>query len=55
MPAYASHGADGGGPVWGAPSQPYAPEGPRKRGMGGLVAAVAGEADKALPSVVTIV
>lgn len=38
---HASHGADGGGPVWGAPSQPYAPEGPRKRGMGGLVAAVA--------------
>ncbi|MGW2108487.1 S1C family serine protease [Streptomyces sp. NPDC001948] len=44
VPAYASHGAGGGGPVWGAQSQPYAPEGPRKRGMGGLVAAVAAAA-----------
>ncbi|MFE7105850.1 trypsin-like peptidase domain-containing protein [Streptomyces sp. NPDC057575] len=43
VPAYASHGA-GGGPVWGAQPQPYAPEGPRKRGMGGLVAAVAAAA-----------
>ncbi|MFB8034303.1 S1C family serine protease [Streptomyces sp. NPDC056004] len=44
VPAYASHGAGGGGPVWGAQPQPYAPEGPRKRGMGGLVAAVAAAA-----------
>ncbi|MFF1344755.1 S1C family serine protease [Streptomyces sp. NPDC058322] len=44
VPAYASHGAGAGGPVWGAPPQPYAPEGPRRRGMGGLVAAVAAAA-----------
>ncbi|MFH8514069.1 trypsin-like peptidase domain-containing protein [Streptomyces gelaticus] len=47
VPAYASHGASGGGgPVWGAPPppQPYGPEGPRKRGIGGLVAAVAAAA-----------
>ncbi|MFB6812991.1 S1C family serine protease [Streptomyces sp. NPDC056347] len=42
VPAYASPGAGGGGPVWGAPSQPYGPEGPRKRrGASSLVAAVA--------------
>ncbi|MFJ1843163.1 MULTISPECIES: trypsin-like peptidase domain-containing protein [unclassified Streptomyces] len=40
VPAYAHHGADGGGPVWGAPAQLHSPEGPRKRGMGGLAAAV---------------
>ncbi|MER5742773.1 trypsin-like peptidase domain-containing protein [Streptomyces sp. NPDC002225] len=49
VPAYASAGAGGdgaggaggGGQVWGAPSQPYGPEAPRKRrGSGGLVAAV---------------
>ncbi|MEE1812276.1 S1C family serine protease [Streptomyces sp. BE133] len=46
VPAYAHHGADGGGagPVWGAPAQLASPEGPRKRGMGGLVAAVAAAA-----------
>ncbi|WP_327368672.1 S1C family serine protease [Streptomyces sp. NBC_01217] len=46
VPAYAHHGADGGGagPVWGAPAQLHPPEGPRKRGMGGLVAAVAAAA-----------
>ncbi|MFD0342834.1 S1C family serine protease [Streptomyces sp. NPDC127117] len=44
VPAYASHGAGAGGPVWGAPPQPYTPEGPRRRGMGGLVAAVAAAA-----------
>ncbi|WP_405751027.1 trypsin-like peptidase domain-containing protein [Streptomyces sp. NBC_00012] len=44
VPAYASHGAGGDGPVWGAQPQPYASEGPRKRGMGGLVAAVAAAA-----------
>ncbi|MEL5959314.1 trypsin-like peptidase domain-containing protein, partial [Streptomyces sp. CLV115] len=43
VPAYASHGAGAGGPVWGEP-QPYAPEAPRRRGMGGLVAAVAAAA-----------
>ncbi|MGW2179665.1 S1C family serine protease [Streptomyces sp. NPDC001732] len=41
VPAYAQHGADGGGPVWGAPSPLHSPEKPRKRGAGGLVAAVA--------------
>ncbi|WP_371665525.1 trypsin-like peptidase domain-containing protein [Streptomyces sp. NBC_01241] len=42
VPAYAHHGADGGGPVWGAPAQLHSPDGPRKRGTGGaLVAAVA--------------
>ncbi|MFI5744484.1 S1C family serine protease [Streptomyces sp. NPDC051644] len=46
VPAYAHHGADGGGagPVWGAPAQLHSPEGPRKRGVGGLVAAVAAAA-----------
>ncbi|MET9656065.1 trypsin-like peptidase domain-containing protein [Streptomyces sp. NPDC006510] len=44
VPAYASHGAGGGDPVWGAPPQSYAPEGQRRRGMGGLVAAVAAAA-----------
>ncbi|MFJ7496240.1 trypsin-like peptidase domain-containing protein [Streptomyces sp. NPDC097727] len=46
VPAYAHLGADGGGagPVWGAPAQLASPEGPRKRGMGGLVAAVAAAA-----------
>ncbi|MFJ9679821.1 S1C family serine protease [Streptomyces sp. NPDC101194] len=43
VPAYAHHGA-GGGPVWGAPDQLHSPAGPRKRGMGGLVAAVAAAA-----------
>ncbi|MFF8916781.1 S1C family serine protease [Streptomyces sp. NPDC015032] len=40
VPAYAHHGADGGGPVWGAPAPLHSPEGPRKRGTSGLVAAV---------------
>ncbi|MER6101256.1 trypsin-like peptidase domain-containing protein [Streptomyces sp. NPDC001832] len=42
VPVYAHHGADGGGagPVWGAAAQLHSPEGPRKRGMGALVAAV---------------
>ncbi|MFB7527121.1 S1C family serine protease [Streptomyces sp. NPDC056178] len=40
VPAYAHHG----GPVWGAPDQLHSPVGPRKRGMGGLVAAVAAAA-----------
>ncbi|SCF64232.1 S1C family serine protease [Streptomyces sp. Ncost-T10-10d] len=46
VPAYAHLGADGGGagPVWGAPVQLASSEGPRKRGMGGLVAAVAAAA-----------
>ncbi|MFF9346501.1 trypsin-like peptidase domain-containing protein [Streptomyces sp. NPDC014734] len=44
VPAYAHHGAGGGGPVWGAPDQLHSPQGPRKRGMGGLVAAVAAAA-----------
>ncbi|MFD4943296.1 trypsin-like peptidase domain-containing protein [Streptomyces sp. NPDC058239] len=46
VPAYAHHGVDGGGagPLWGAPAQLDSPEGPRKRGMGGLVAAVAAAA-----------
>ncbi|MFI9627527.1 trypsin-like peptidase domain-containing protein [Streptomyces sp. NPDC052042] len=43
-PMYAHHGADGGAPVWGAPDQFPAPQGPKKRGMGGLVAAVAAAA-----------
>ncbi|MEU3215364.1 trypsin-like peptidase domain-containing protein [Streptomyces sp. NPDC006971] len=43
-PAYAHHGADGGTPVWGAPDQFPDQKGPRKRGMGGLVAAVAAAA-----------
>ncbi|MGW2086997.1 trypsin-like peptidase domain-containing protein [Streptomyces sp. NPDC001880] len=47
VPTYASHGAGGGGPVWGAPPQPqpHGPEGPRrKRTMSSLVAAVAAAA-----------
>ncbi|MFF9507268.1 S1C family serine protease [Streptomyces sp. NPDC014724] len=44
VPTYAHHGADGGGPVWGAPDQLHSPVGPRKRGMGQLVAAVAAAA-----------
>ncbi|MFE7352011.1 trypsin-like peptidase domain-containing protein [Streptomyces sp. NPDC057543] len=41
VPAYGHHGAEPGGPVWGAPAQLHSPEGPRKPGMGGaLVAAV---------------
>ncbi|MEU8623701.1 trypsin-like peptidase domain-containing protein [Streptomyces sp. NPDC048669] len=39
VPAYA-HGAQGGGPVWGPPGQLQTPDAPRKRGAGGLVAAV---------------
>ncbi|MFF1919005.1 S1C family serine protease [Streptomyces sp. NPDC058221] len=39
VPAYA-HGAQGGGPVWGPPGQLHGPDAPRKRGAGGLVAAV---------------
>ncbi|MER7725046.1 trypsin-like peptidase domain-containing protein [Streptomyces sp. NPDC096323] len=40
VPAYAhGHGAQGGGPVWGP--QPQTSDAPRKRGAGGLVAAVA--------------
>ncbi|THA30012.1 PDZ domain-containing protein [Streptomyces sp. A1277] len=41
VPAYA-HGTQGsgGGPVWGPPGAPHTPEAPRKRGAGGLVAAV---------------
>ncbi|MFJ4500805.1 S1C family serine protease [Streptomyces sp. NPDC088864] len=40
-PAYAqtAHGS-GGGPVWGPPGGPQTAESPRKRGAGGLVAAV---------------
>lgn len=40
VPAYA-HGAHGGGPTWGPPGQLQTPDAPRKRGAGGLVAAVA--------------
>lgn len=40
VPAYA-HGAHGGGPAWGPPGQLQTHEAPRKRGAGGLVAAVA--------------
>ncbi|MEU9199482.1 trypsin-like peptidase domain-containing protein [Streptomyces sp. NPDC048332] len=39
VPSYA-HGAQGGGPVWGAPAQPQTSGAPRKRGAGSLVAAV---------------
>ncbi|MFB8211155.1 MULTISPECIES: S1C family serine protease [unclassified Streptomyces] len=41
VPAYAqgAHGG-GGGPVWGPPGATHTPEAPRKRGAGGLVAAV---------------
>ncbi|MFF7340688.1 S1C family serine protease [Streptomyces sp. NPDC008163] len=41
VPAYAqgAHGS-GGGPVWGPPGGTHTPEAPRKRGAGGLVAAV---------------
>ncbi|MFI6648656.1 S1C family serine protease [Streptomyces sp. NPDC050529] len=41
VPAYAhAHGAQGGGPAWGPPGQVQTPDAPRKRGAGGLVAAV---------------
>lgn len=40
VPAYAHHG-QGGGPTWGAPGGPHGTDAPRKRGAGGLVAAVA--------------
>ncbi|WP_393059339.1 S1C family serine protease [Streptomyces sp. LN549] len=41
VPAYAhGHGAQGGGPAWGPPGQLQTPDAPRKRGAGGLVAAV---------------
>ncbi|MFE6972355.1 S1C family serine protease [Streptomyces sp. NPDC057682] len=39
VPAYAQS-AQGGGPVWGPPGRPQAADAPRKRGAGGLVAAV---------------
>ncbi|MFJ2090427.1 S1C family serine protease [Streptomyces sp. NPDC087901] len=39
VPAYA-HGAQGGGPAWGPPGQQHTADAPRKRGAGGLVAAV---------------
>ncbi|MEU9533536.1 MULTISPECIES: S1C family serine protease [Streptomyces] len=41
VPAYA-HGSHGGGngPVWGPPGGTHTPDAPRKRGAGGLVAAV---------------
>ncbi|WP_335932520.1 S1C family serine protease [Streptomyces sp. PTD5-9] len=41
MSTYAHPGAGGAAPVWGAPEQSPPPQGPRKRGVGGLVAAVA--------------
>ncbi|MDK0520882.1 trypsin-like peptidase domain-containing protein [Streptomyces sp. ML-6] len=41
VPAYAQHGVGGGGPVWGTPPPHPSPEQPRRRGAGGLVAAVA--------------